>query len=474
MKPRQGDYTVTHNTYSLPIPDGEPRQLAANWLLLGVSSLVLSGLFAILIVLSRTPYVQDLIPWVDFFHTALVVHVDLSVLVWFLAFAGVFWSLNTAARGTNLAKLALMLCMIGTAVIATAPFMGAGNPIMSNYIPVLLDPVFLAGLLIFGLGFALLILRGLLMPAPVGVWMNGVAALRFGINTSVIAAALAVMAFIWSYFGIPEFTTGKEYFEVLFWGGGHVLQFMHTQLVLVAWLWLASATGAEPRISPRAVLFLFAWGLVSVFFAPLIYLAHDVTSAEHRVLFTWLMAFGGSLASLPIGLAVVLALAAARWRGMSASGHAERAALAFSILLFGLGGIIGFMITGSNVTVPAHYHGNITAITLAFMGLTYHLLPRLGYREVSGRVAVIQPYVYGMGQLLHVTGLAWSGGHGVQRKTAGAAQGLQSVQEIAGMALMGLGGLIAIIGGVLFLIVVFRAIMPQFGSVQPAPSRPAL
>lgn len=465
---------MTQTAYSLPIPDGELRQLAANWLLLGVASLVLSGLFAILIVLSRTPYVQDLIPWVDFFHTALVVHVDLSVLVWFLAFAGVFWSLNSGARGIHLAKLALLLCIIGTIVISTAPFMGAGNPIMSNYIPVLLDPVFLAGLLILGLGFTLLILRSLLIPAPVGKWMKGAAALRFGINTSVVAAALAIMAFVWSYFGIPEFTSGKEYFEVLFWGGGHVLQFMHTQLVLVAWLWLASATGAEPRVSPRTVLFLFAWGLISVFFTPLIYLAHEVTSAEHRVLFTWLMAFGGSLASLPIGLAVTLGLVAARWRGLSTGEHAERAALVFSILLFGLGGIIGFMITGSNVTVPAHYHGNITAITLAFMGLTYHLLPRLGFREVSGRVAVIQPYVYGLGQLLHVTGLAWSGGHGVQRKTAGAAQGLQSIQEIAGMALMGLGGLIAIIGGVLFLIVVFRAIKPQFGSVQPAPSRSAL
>ena len=32
-------------------------------------------------------------PVADLFHVALVVHVDLSVLVWFVAFAGVFWSL---------------------------------------------------------------------------------------------------------------------------------------------------------------------------------------------------------------------------------------------------------------------------------------------------------------------------------------------------------------------------------------------
>jgi hypothetical protein len=73
----------------------------------------------------------------------------------------------------------------------------------------------------------------------------------------------------------------------------------------------------------------------------------------------------------------------------------------------------------------------------------------------------LQPVIYGLGQLFHVLGLAWSGGYGVQRKTAGAAQGLESIEKIAGMGLMGLGGLIAIIGGVLFLVVVFRSMWPE-------------
>jgi hypothetical protein len=45
---------------------------------------------------SPPPGVQKVIPWADFFHTAFIVHVDLTVLVWFLAFAGVFWRLNCA------------------------------------------------------------------------------------------------------------------------------------------------------------------------------------------------------------------------------------------------------------------------------------------------------------------------------------------------------------------------------------------
>ena len=69
-----------------------------------------------------------------------------------------------------------------------------------------------------------------------------------------------------------------------------------------------------------------------------------------------------------------------------------------------------------------------------------------------------QPVVYGAGQLLHIAGLAASGAMGIQRKTAGAAQGLENLPEIAGMGLMGLGGLVSIIGGLLFLIVMIRAL----------------
>ena len=72
--------------------------------------------------------------------------------------------------------------------------------------------------------------------------------------------------------------------------------------------------------------------------------------------------------------------------------------------------------------------------------------------------ARLQPWLYGVGQLLHVGGLVWSGGYGVQRKVAGAEQGLRGFDQLAGMALMGLGGLIAILGGLLFLLIVLRAI----------------
>ncbi|MCF6224699.1 MAG: cbb3-type cytochrome c oxidase subunit I [Xanthomonadales bacterium] len=451
--------SITSSDFSLDSPGPVARRLAIGWLTLALSSLVIGGIFTILIVLSRTPWVQDFIPWVDFFHIALVVHVDMTVLVWFLSFAGVFWSINSSEKSPALAGLAQILCFSGTIVIALSPFFGAGDPLMNNYVPVLQHPMFFVGLGLFGLGFSVLVLHGLMFSRPVGRFISSTGAQKFGLYTALIIAFISIFSLLASWYGMPEFAQGQTFFELLFWGSGHTIQFIHVQLMLVAWMWLATCSSSRLRLNPRLVLVLFALGLLPALLTPLIYVVYEVGSAAHLLSFTSLMQFGGGLAVLPLALMVVIALI------KSGRAHedvrAERNALVFSIILFGVGGIIGFMIQGSNVTVPAHYHGSIVAVTLAYMGVTYHLLPVLGFKKPTGKMVSRQPIIYGVGQLMHVFGLAWSGGYGVQRKTAGSDQGLEGIQQIAGMGIMGLGGLIAIIGGVLFLVIVIKAMWPQ-------------
>ncbi|MGE5793167.1 MAG: cbb3-type cytochrome c oxidase subunit I [Bacteroidota bacterium] len=341
--------------------------------------------------------------------------------------------------------------------ISAAPFLGGGQPVMSNYVPVLDEPLFLAGLVVFGVGFGLVTLRALAAPARVGRALGGVDAQRFGVNAAAVSAAIALAAFAWSWLALPDRLGGQRYYELLFWGGGHVLQFTWTLLMLVAWLWLATLAGLRLALGPRVAALLFGVALAAVFATPAIYLAWPVTSLEHRSLFTWLMRFGGGLAILPIGLALVVGLA--RAGRASADARPLRAALWASLALFAAGGAIGFMIKGSDVRVPAHYHGSIVGVTLALMGLAYALAPRLGLGRPSPRLATVQPLLYGGGQLLHILGLVWSGGYGVQRKVAGSAQVLRTTEEVIGMGVMGIGGLIAVIGGVLFVVVIARAML---------------
>ena len=430
-------------------------RLARLWLTLGVSALVASGFYSILLVLSRTPAIQDMIPLLDFFHIALVVHVDLSVLIWFLAFEGVLWSLLDNGRFLVMARLSFWLCALGTVIIALSPFMGADHPLMNNYIPVLVHPVYFAGLLMFGIGFLLLVIRGLLFSTDDEKQPQ---VYRFALKAAAAAALMSMIALLVSYLDIPASIEGVSYFEVLFWGGGHILQFTHSVILLMVWLWLASVTGSKVNMSAATLKWLFAIAIIPILFAIPIYTMHDVVSNEHRNEFTQLMRFGG-LTSMPLMLIVIASVFSSS--SVPDAMRPPRNALLASIILFSTGGILGFMIEGVNVVIPAHYHGSIVGVTLAFMGLTYYLLPKLGFRSVGGKAARLQPWVYGGGQMMHILGLAWSGGYGVQRKTAGSAQGLENLPEIAGMAMMGLGGLIAIIGGLIFVVVTIKAMWPD-------------
>jgi heme/copper-type cytochrome/quinol oxidase subunit 1 len=446
-------------TCTLPEVTAGQRPLARAWLGLGLAALIGSGLFSVLLVLARTPGINAWLPAGDFFRVALVVHVDLSVLVWFVAIAGMLWSLNQrparSRAGRAAAWIAYALVAAGAVGMAVAAFVDPGTPIMANYIPMLDSATFRAAVAEFGLGALLLVGLGLLRPARVGAQLDGAGALRFGLHASVVATAVALLAFGWSLAVVPTELPPKAYYEVLYWGGGHALQFTWTLLMLVAWLVLAQACGGRLPLSPRVVLLLFALALAGVFGTPLAYLMHDVGTVEHRDMHTWGMRFGGGLAIAPLALAVLLALAPLR--RLVAPQRPLRAALLASMLLFVAGGVIGLTIQGSNVKIPAHYHGCIVGVTLALMGLVYHLLPALGWRAPVGRLAVAQPWLYGIGQLLHIVGLVWSGGYGVQRKVAGSEQVLRSTGEVMGMGLMGLGGLLAIAGGLLFVVVVLRA-----------------
>src|SRR4030067_2474530 len=146
--------------------ENEPGRLVFAWLLFAVSTLVFAGMFAVLLALSRTPLIQGVYSGKNFVRVALVGHVDLSVVIWFLAFMAMLWVLSS----TSLLK-AKLFCPIlgwagfwvtvaGTITPTMATLFAIGEPIFSNYVPVLTHPVFYIAVVLVGLGIFLTVKIG--------------------------------------------------------------------------------------------------------------------------------------------------------------------------------------------------------------------------------------------------------------------------------------------------------------------------
>ena len=232
---------------------------------------------------------------------------------------------------------------------------------------------------------------------------------------------------------------------------------------MVAWLILLDGLGA---VLPgrRAVKLAYGLAVVGAVASLAGFAQQPFDSGEFIAYQTRVMIeLGGLGATLMAGLVVTkLVRTKLAWHF-----RAYASALIVSLILFFAGGALGLMISGQNVTIPAHYHGMIVGITQGLMGMAYVMLPRFGYRTVAHtRLAFWQPIVYGAGQLMHIGGLAYCGGYGILRKTAGGFEHLAPDIKIA-LGIFGFGGLLAIVGGLLFVVVMLRARRMPSVSLQP-------
>src|SRR3990172_12988910 len=228
--------------------DKRTGNLLYGWLLLAISSLIFAGLFAFLIAMSRTPFIQDFIWLKDFFYKGLVGHVTLAFVIWFLSFMGVLWVLSAGilTKRASVFKLGwtgLFCSSLGTLCIIMTTLAGWGSPKLANYVPVLTHPLFYAGLILFALGIFLL-----LMDILPGIWKGlrdgsadkGASVMAFGMAIAGLTVLIAMVCFGLAYHSLPS--SGVINFELLFWGGGHILQFTNTISMVVVWIFLLRFT----------------------------------------------------------------------------------------------------------------------------------------------------------------------------------------------------------------------------------------
>ncbi len=429
-----------------------------GWSMLAVTALALAGLFAILLVLSRTPIAEDAINWpVEFFKKGLVAHVVLSFAVWFLAVMGCLVEL-TAKPGPSkwTGRWGLGLASAGTIALLVPALMDRGEPTLNNYIPIIIDPVYYAGLVLLGLGVAFVIPTGLgttlRQPAPRPPAHSALATAAFLYVMALLAIVLALGA-------LNGQSPSHDFNESLVWGGGHILQFVNLALLFAAWSLLGGkslGTGiAAPALMNPANGILLLTGLAGLGF----FLFFPVGSPDHEKAFTDLQ-----YAMAPAAGLVLWGVGQSLWRGRRDLPWRDPVflCLATSLGVFTVGGLLGFFVDGHDTRTPAHYHGVIGGINLAFVGLFYgHFLPALGRPVAPGWLVRTQIYFYASGQLLFVIGMFMAGGMGAARKIMGAGISMDNAAAVTAAVIRDLGGALSIIGGVLFIIIALTKLLKR-------------
>jgi hypothetical protein len=424
------------------------RRLAGAWFILALLALGASALLAVVLVAARTPFLGL---GGTFFRTALVLHVDMAVLVWFLAAAAGLWVL-VRGKSDPAGWGAFWLSAIAVLLMLCSPLLGGPPPVLSNYAPVLDSTLFLGALAAFFIG--VLLTAGWSLSAG---WGQGKEPWRLASRWSVLVLAVAAFVFVRDYF----FAAGSRVvvpltFDDQVWGAGHLLQFMHGVLMIGVWSILGQRLLARVPQLAGALPLLLAAAAAPTLLGALISLVYNVGSVEHRWGFTELMRWASWPAAALCGLGLLLAA----W-GMRRTGEAltsEERVLLLSIMLFLAGCVVGATIQGHATTsVPAHYHGTVGAVTLAYLLFARRLCTGFGFFLPTRAWVAHLPLVYGVGIAVLVSGLAWSGLLGVPRKAPHAELAQAGSSYLMAMGLAGVGGFIALGAAAILVVVILLA-----------------
>ncbi len=443
----------------------EIYKTARLWLLVALGALLLAGVLSFVLVVGRAPGLQHLITEPQFARRSLVVHVNLSLFVWLSSILATLYALLPSFRHRAFRWMEPpQIAMVGVALLVLSGGVTA-PPIMSNYIPVLDHPIFFIGM-------------GLVLIALMQTYLKTLfithssleiekthsflpRSVQWGLRWAGAAFLIAVATLVITLFQMPKSLPNRTvYYDWLFWGAGHVLQTVNVMGMMNVWLILFHRLC--PAISFRKGLIngLFATLGLPLLYAP--YIAfHAGDAGIYYVQFTRLMQWGifpGVLGFL--GLIFFSDFRHSRITNLITSQRSLVLGLGTSMILIITGFVLGALIRSSNTLVPAHYHAAIGSITVSYMVLVYQLLPFFGFPIVSSRVsrwASWQPVVFGFGQTIFAAGFGLAG---LTRKVYGAEQHINTLREMIGMGLMGIGGFMAILGGILFMWIVLSAFSP--------------
>lgn len=463
--------------------------------------LLAGGILALVVTLTRWPAVH-LLP-ADMFYLTLTAHGIDMLIFWIIFFemAVLYFCSSTLLRcrlaTPRMAWLGFALMVIGAVVTNVAIFQGGSSVMMTSYAPMPAAPHFYLGLILFAVGALIgcfVFLGTLVVARAEKTYEGSIPLVTFGALTACIiaiftiasGAVILIPTFLWSIGYIHQIDALM--YKTIWWAFGHSSQQINVAAHVAVWYAIAAIVfGAKPmseKVSRGAF-------LLYILFLQLASAHHVLTdpgiSSEWKIFNTSYAMYLAVLASMVHGLTVPGSIEVAQrekglnrglfeWIRKAPWGNPVFSGMFISLMGFGfLGGISGVMmgteqlnlIIHNTVYVPGHFHATVVVgTTLAFMSLTYFLIPTLFRREmIMPGLAKWQPYLFGIGMALFAVFLMGAGTLGVARRHWDMAfTGATMPYEYPGtaylmMGLMALAGLAAIIGGGIYLLITVGSLL---------------
>ncbi len=484
------------------------EQLMKAHAVAGVVALLVGGVLALFVALTRWPAVH-MLP-ADKFYQALTAHGIDMLIFWIIFFemAVLYFTSSTLLRARlatpRIAWAGFALMVIGALLTNWAILRGNSSVMMTSYVPMPAEPNFYLGLILFAVGALIgcfIFLATLVIARYERTYEGSVPLVTFGALTACIIAILTIVngaiilipTWLWSlgYIGNID----ALLYRVIWWGLGHPSQQINVSAHVAVWYAIAAIVfGAKP-MSEKVSRMAFLLYILFLQLASAHHLLVDPgVSAEWKMFNTSYAMYLAVLASLIHGLTVPGSIEVAQrrkgytkglfeWLRKAPWGNPVFSGMFLSLVVFGfLGGISGVVmgteqiniIIHNTIYVPGHFHATVaTGTTLAFMALTYFLIPTLFRRELIMKgLAKWQPYIFGISMAVLSLFMMGAGTLGVARRHwdmafAGNPMGFEyPTTAYLMMGLVGISAVGAVIGGAAYILITVGSIL--FGRKLPA------
>jgi cytochrome c oxidase subunit 1 len=471
------------------------EQLMRAFAVLAVVILLVSGTTALLVTLTRWPAVHFLPA--DRFYQFLTLHGVNSLIFWIITFeiAVLYFCSSTLLKcrlaTPKIAWVGFILMLAGIIINNLAVLKGDSSVMMTSYVPMPANPNFYLGLILFAVGALLgtFIFLGTLVIAkeektyegsiPL-VTFGALAACIIAVFTIASGAIILIPTYLWSLGYINNIDAAM--YRLVWWALGHSSQQINVAAHVAVWYAIAAIVfGAKPlseKVSRTAFFLYIAFLQIAS--------AHHLLvdpglSSEWKIFNTSYAMYLAVLASMVHGLTVPGSIEVAQrakgftnglyqWLRKAPWGNPVFSGMFLSLIGFGfIGGISGVVmgteqiniIIHNTIYVPGHFHATVViGTTLAFMSLTYFLIPVLFRRQVMlPGLAKWQPYLFGLGMMVFTLCLLGAGTLGVERRH----WDMQFTDAVIGfdypasaftfMGIAGISGVASILGGAIFILV---------------------